>query len=70
MAALKDKLVYGAAGAASGLAGIFPLPGCPGGPCISCFGCLAAGAGIVLMALLNKSNGKKENHHGMAQNRN
>ncbi len=70
MAALKGKLVYSAVGAASGLAGMFSLPGCSGGPCTSCFGCLSAGAGIVLMALLNRSNEKKEDQHGMAQNRN
>ncbi|MDA8422228.1 MAG: hypothetical protein M0Z89_02725 [Nitrospiraceae bacterium] len=66
MEELKNKIICGGVGAMSSLAGIVSLSRCSGSACTSCFGCLASGAGIILLAVINKSKIGKENQNGMA----
>lgn len=51
MAKLTHSVLYGVLGASSGLAGIVSQAGCGRGACRSCFGCVAAGVGVLLVAL-------------------
>lgn len=66
MEGLRNRIVCGCAGAVSGLAGMLSLSKCSGSACTSCFGCVAAGAGILLVTLLNKSKEVKERQNGVA----
>jgi hypothetical protein len=66
MERLRNRIVYGAVGAATGLAGLASLTRCPGGACGSCLSCFGAGAGILLLAVINKATTGKEKHDGVA----
>lgn len=66
MKGFRNKLLCSAVGASGGLAGILSLSKCSGGGCASCFGCLGMSAGILLVALINRSKRGKERQNGMA----